>query len=65
MSASPLPSANSATDESGHRRYLALVVGSVSAMLAGLAVGYALGTVHAYERRLGAGTSNGGPRRGQ
>ena len=31
-------------------------------MLAGLAVGYALGTVHAHERRLGAaahGVNNG------
>lgn len=62
MSTSPLPSASSPR-EPGDRRYLALVVGSVSALLAGLAVGYALGTVHAYERRLGTG--NGGPKRGQ
>ena len=64
MSAAPLPSASPA-GEPGNRRYLAMVVGSVSALLAGLAVGYALGTVHAYERRLGAGASNGGSRRGQ
>ncbi len=63
MSASPLPSASSATRDPGDRRYLALVVGSVSALLAGLVVGYALGTIHAYERRLGTG--NGGPKRGQ
>lgn len=64
MSTSPLLSASS-TREPGHRRTLALVVGGVSVMIAGLAVGYALGTVHAYERRLGAGPIHGGPRRGQ
>ena len=58
MSTQPLPSANSARDPAP-RRYLALVVSSASAMLAGIAVGYALGTVHAYERQLAMG-----PRRG-
>jgi purine-cytosine permease-like protein len=38
---------------------LALVVSSASAMLAGLAVGYALGTVHAYERQLARGDHHG------
>ena len=33
-------------------RRLALVVTSASAMLAGLAVGYALGTAHALQRTL-------------
>ena len=61
MSTSPLPSASS-TRQPGHRRTLALIVEGISATLAGLAVGYALGTVHAHERRLGAaahGVNNG------
>ena len=43
----------------GRRRYLAFVVSSASAMLAGLAVGYAFGTIHAYERALARGDHHG------
>ena len=41
------------------RRQLALVVTSASAMLAGLAVGYALGTTHALQRTLAHGGHDG------
>ena len=41
------------------RRHLALVVTSASAMLAGLAVGYALGTAHALQRTLAQGPHDG------
>ena len=41
------------------RRQLALVVTSASAMLAGLAVGYALGTAHALQRTLAHGGHDG------
>ena len=41
------------------RRQLALVVTSASAMVAGLAVGYALGTAHALQRTLVQGGRNG------
>ena len=41
------------------RRDLALVVTSASAMLAGLAVGYALGTAHALQRTLAQGHHDG------
>jgi len=41
------------------RRHLALVITSASAMLAGLAVGYALGTAHALQRTLAQGGHNG------
>ncbi|MBK9757486.1 MAG: hypothetical protein IPO88_29085 [Nannocystis sp.] len=58
MSTQPLPpSAGKA--EPGRRRTLALLVSSATAMLAGLAVGYALGTVHAYERQLARGGRHG------
>ena len=41
------------------RRHLAIVVTSASAMLAGLAVGYALGTAHALQRTLAQGHHDG------
>ena len=41
------------------RRRLALVVTSASAILAGLAVGYALGTAHALQRTLAHGGHDG------
>lgn len=41
------------------RRQLALIVTSASAMLAGLAVGYALGTAHALQRTLAQGGRDG------
>ena len=57
MSTQPLPpSAGKAEPGS---RTLALIVSSATAMLAGLAVGYALGTVHAYERQLARGGRHG------
>ena len=49
MTHQPLPSSSG---KPGRRRYLALVVSSAAAMLAGFAVGYALGTVHTLERQL-------------
>ncbi len=59
MNTQPLPPSSGKTGQRGHRRVLALVVSSAAAMLAGLAVGYALGTVHAYERRLARGATHG------
>jgi hypothetical protein len=53
MNTQPLPPSPGKT-EPGRRRTFALLVSSATAMLAGLAVGYALGTVHAYERQLAA-----------
>lgn len=41
------------------RRHLALVITSASTMLAGLVVGYALGTAHALQRTLARGHHNG------
>jgi len=58
VNAQPLPP-GAGKAEPGRRRYLALVVSSVTAMLTGLAVGYALGTVHAYERQLARGDHHG------
>jgi len=58
MNAQPLPP-SSGNAKPGRRRYLALVVSSASAMLAGFAVGYALGTVHAYDRALARGDHHG------
>ena len=46
-------------NEQGTRRTLVLLVSGASAMLAGVAVGYTTGTVHAYERRLARGGSHG------
>jgi len=57
MSTQPLPP--SAGKAEPGRRTLALIVSSATAMLAGLAVGYALGTVHAYERQLARGGRHG------
>ncbi len=58
MTAQPLPPSSGKAAERG-RRYLALVVSSASAMLAGIAVGYALGTVHAHDRALTRGDHHG------
>jgi len=58
MTTQPLPPRAGKADP-GRRRYLALVVSSATAMLAGLAVGYALGTVHALERQLARGAHHG------
>ena len=55
MSAQPLPPSSGKAAEPGRRRYLALIISSASAMLAGIAIGYALGTVHALERQLARG----------
>lgn len=59
MSAQPLPQSAGNAAEPGRRRYLAFVVSSAAAMLSGLAVGYALGTFHAYERQLARGGHHG------
>ena len=59
MNAQPLPPSSGKASEPGRRRTLALVVSGATAMLAGLAVGYALGTVHAYERQLARGDHHG------
>jgi len=59
MSSQPLPPVSQGAHDRGRRRTLVLVVSSASAMLAGIAVGYALGTVHAYERRLARGGRHG------
>ena len=56
MTTRPLPSS---PGKPGRRRYFALVVTSGAAMLAGFAVGYALGTVHALERQLARGGHHG------
>ena len=53
-----LPSAGKA-GEPGRRPVLALVVTGAATMLAGLAVGYVLGTVHACERVLARGGRHG------
>jgi hypothetical protein len=58
MNTQPLPQ-NAGKPEPARRRTLALLVSSATAMLAGLAVGYALGTVHAYERQLARGGTHG------
>ena len=58
MSAQPLPPSSGKAAEPG-RRTLALVISSAAAMLVGLAVGYALGTVHAHERQLARGDHHG------
>ena len=58
MSTQPLPP-SPGKPEPARRRTLALLVSSATAMLAGLAVGYALGTVHAYERQLARGGTHG------
>ncbi len=57
MNTQPLP--QSAGKPEPGRRTLALIVSSATAVLAGLAVGYALGTVHAYERQLARGGRHG------
>ncbi len=59
MSTQPLPPSAGNAAEPGRRRYLAFLVSSAAAMLAGLAVGYALGTVHAYDRQLARGGHHG------
>ena len=58
MNTQPLPP-SPGKSEPGRRRTFALIVSSATAMLAGLAVGYALGTVHAYERQLAHGGPHG------
>ena len=58
MNTQPLPP-GAGTAEPGRRRTLALLVSSAAGLLAGLAVGYALGTVHAYERQLARGGTHG------
>jgi len=58
MNTQPLPPSPGKA-EPGRRRTLALVVTSAAGLLAGLAVGYALGTVHAYERQLARGDHHG------
>jgi len=52
MTSQPLPSASPGKTATGRPRPLVLLVSGASALFAGFAVGYALGTVHAYERRL-------------
>lgn len=59
MSAQPLPPSSGTAAEPGRRRTLALVISSAAAMLAGIAIGYALGTVHAHERQLARGDHHG------
>ena len=59
MNTPPLPLSSSTAGEPGRRRTLALVISSAAAMLAGLAFGYALGTVHAHERQLAHGDHHG------
>ena len=59
MNAQPLPPSPGKAAEPGRRRCLALIVSSASAMLAGIAIGYALGTVHAHERQLAHGDDHG------
>ena len=59
MSAQPLPPSPGKAAEPGGRRTLALVISSAAAMIVGLAVGYALGTVHAHERQLARGGHHG------
>jgi hypothetical protein len=58
MNTQPLPP-SPGKSEPRRRRTFALIVSSATAMLAGLAVGYALGTVHAYERQLVRGGTHG------
>ena len=58
MNTQPLPPSPGKT-EPGRRRTFALLVSSAAGLLAGLAVGYALGTVHAYERQLARGGRHG------
>ena len=58
MNTQPLPQ-SAGKPEPRRRRTLAFIVSSATAMLAGLAVGYALGTVHAYERQLARGAHHG------
>ena len=58
MNTQPLPQ-SAGKPEPRRRRTLAFIVSSATAMLAGFAVGYALGTVHAYERQLARGAHHG------
>lgn len=58
MNTQPLPP-SSGKAESGCRRILALVLSSASVLLTGLALGYALGTVHACDRVLARGGRDG------
>ena len=58
-SAKPTGEPGAAARALATRRQLALVVTSASAMLAGLAVGYALGTAHALQRTLAHGGHDG------
>ncbi len=59
MSAQPLPPSSGKAAEPGRRRTIALVISSAAAMIVGLAVGYALATVHAHERQLARGDHHG------
>ena len=58
MNAHPLPPSSDKA-ESGRRRVLVLAISSASALLAGLALGYVLGTVHACDRALARGGRHG------
>ena len=58
-SAKPTGEPEAAARALAARRQLALVVTSASAMLAGLVVGYALGTAHALQRTLAHGGHDG------
>ena len=58
-SAKPTGEPGAAARALAARRQLALVVTRASAMLAGLAVGYALGTAHALQRTLAHGGHDG------
>ena len=59
MTPQPLPSQRPGKPPEAGRRTLVLLVSSASAMLAGIAIGYTLGTVHAYERRFARGGRHG------
>ena len=59
MTTQPLPSQSPGKPPETGRRTLVLLVSSAAAMLAGIAIGYTLGTVHAYERRLARGGRHG------
>ena len=59
MTPQPLPSQSPGKPPETGRRTLVLLVSSASAMLAGIALGYTLGTVHAYERRFARGGRHG------
>lgn len=57
--AQPDPAPTQRAPDQRRRRRLALVVTSTSAMLAGLAVGYALGLQQSFQRALDPGEHDG------